>query len=286
MVENFDLRLLNVGYDNNWQDWQWKDVCSPFARIYLVTKGSATVYMEDKSLELTPGHLYLIPPFKKHTCVGKEGFSHYYMHLYEWPEAGFSIFNEVKLDYETLSKPGDKEIFQMLICIFPESRLNDTDPKSYDNEDGLRRFCLNFRERQPSEKLLAKGAMLMLMSRFCTLEDDKTNRNPKIAKVCGYINAHIVNELSVAQLAEIACMSESHFMRMFKKEMKMTPAQYIIQRRIQNAQLFLLLRNEPVKNIAASVGFFDASHFVKTFRKITGFTPQEFRSRANKEFNF
>ena len=73
-------------------------------------------------------------------------------------------------------------------------------------------------------------------------------------------------------------MSESHFLRVFKKDMNLTPMQYIIQHRIEAAQLLLLLNNDPLKTIANSLGFSDTSHFVKTFKKYKGMTPQEFRS--------
>lgn len=286
MLENFDLRLLKVGYDQNWRYWQWKDVCSPFARIYLVEHGSAVLYMEGKKLELKRGRLYLIPPFVRHNCMGKEGFSHFYVHLYEWPEAGVSIFNDIELGNEADARPGDREIFQMLVRKFPESSLDDTDPKVYDNERNLLTSCGDFTHWAPSDKMLVKGAMLVLISRFIAFGyREMPKRDPKIVKVCSYINTHMSSALSVPQLAESACMSESHFLRIFKREMGMTPAQYIIKCRIQNAQLFLLVRNEPVKNIAASVGFFDASHFVKTFKKITGMTPQEFRNRPLPDLN-
>ncbi|MDE6339900.1 MAG: AraC family transcriptional regulator [Muribaculaceae bacterium] len=281
MLEVFDLRLLNVGYDPIGENWQWKDVCSPFARIYLIDGGSASLILEDKEIELKPGHLYLIPPFKKHSCIGNKGFIHYYIHLYEWPGIGAGIFNEYDFFSEVRAQQGDKEIFQMLVNLFPENQLNVSDPEIYDNYEELNTSCCNFSQRPPCERMLAKGSMLVLISRFLTSDAEKRPRHdPKIAKVCGYINTHISSDLSLQSLSEIACMSESHFLRVFKKEMGMTPAQYIIQHRIETAQLLLLLDKEPVKNIALTLGFSDPSHFVKTFKKIKGMTPNEFRMRS------
>lgn len=278
MFDIFDLRLLNVGYHDNWQEWQWKNVCSPFTRIYLVDKGTASIFFDGNELELSAGNLYLIPPYKKHTCVGKKDFAHYYMHLYEWPGAGISIFNEAKFKNHAVAGCGAKEIFQMLVKIFPDNQLGTVDPEVYDTNESLISSCTRFLHRVPSEQLLAKGAMVALLSRLIDTDNiDTAMRDPKIIRACSFINAHIGSEMSVGQLAEIACMSESHFFRVFKKEMGMTPSQYISTRRIEVAQLYLLLKNEPIKNIAASVGFLDPSYFVKTFKKVTGMTPQEFR---------
>lgn len=282
MLEAFDLRLLNVGYDLLGENWQWKDVCSPFARIYYIEDGHASIVFEDKEIELKRDHLYLIPPFVKHSCVGSKGFIHYYMHLYEWPGMGADIFNEYSFLRETPARQGDKEIFRMLVNIFPESRLQVSDPKIYDNDEELKIWCFNFTHRPPCERMLAKGSMLVLISRL--MADDtggKSDRNPKIVKVCRYISAHLAEDLSLSRLSEEACMSESHFLRIFKRDMGMTPMQYIIQHRIEAAQLLLLLNKDPLKTIADSLGFSDTSHFVKTFKKYKGMTPQEFRRHPN-----
>lgn len=278
MLDVFDLRLLNVGYHDNWQEWQWKNVCSPFARIYFVDKGTASLLIDGEERMLEAGNLYYIPPFKKHSCVGKRDFAHYYMHLYEWPASGVSLFNEANFISQSPARRGDKEIFQMLLQIFPENQLGVVDPEVYDTDEGLQSSCTQFLNRIPSEQFLAKGAMLVLLSRLLDTDGmEASRRNPKIVKACNFINANIGTELTIGQLAELSCMSESNFMRVFKKEKSMTPAQYIIRRRIEIAQLYLLLKDEPVKNIAASVGFLDPSYFVKSFKKITGMTPLEFR---------
>ncbi len=72
-------------------------------------------------------------------------------------------------------------------------------------------------------------------------------------------------------------MSESHFIRKFKDSFGISPKQYIIKRRIERAELQLLLHQDSVKDIAHSVGFDDISLFVKTFKKMTGMTPSEYR---------
>ncbi|MDE5872579.1 MAG: AraC family transcriptional regulator [Lachnospiraceae bacterium] len=205
--------------------------------------------------------------------MGNADFAHYYMHLYEWPGASAGLFNEYDFLQEVSSRQGDKEIFKMLVNIFPENQLQISDPKIYDNDDELNTSCCNFTQRPPCERMLAKGSMLVLISRFMNPNvNGKINRNPKIVKVCRYITTHLADELSLHQLSEQACMSESHFLRVFKKEMGATPIQYIIQRRIEAAQLLLLLNDQPLKTIADSLGFSDSSHFVKTFKKSNGST--------------
>jgi len=77
------LLTLNVGHASHNADWNFRDVSSPFTRLYFVTAGSATVQLPSGSHKLTPGHMYLIPAFMQHTdcCTGR--FNHYYIHIYE-----------------------------------------------------------------------------------------------------------------------------------------------------------------------------------------------------------
>ena len=284
MLENFDLQLLNVGYEPVGEDWNWKDVCSPFARIYLVESGSAHIRFDNELLELKEGFLYLIPPFQKHTCIGNKGFVHYYLHLYENPERGLNIFNEFKFNTEVPARKSDITLFQMFVNIFPENRLDESDPEVYDNDSYLRDLRVSFTQRPPCEKMLAKGAMLILISRFIDLNASANKfRDPRIVHVCNYINSHIGDEISLDKLSELACMSKSHFIRIFKQEMGQTPAQYIIRCRIERAQLFLLLDNKPIKSIADLLGFSDLPYFIKIFKKHTGQTPLEFRTSRLSE---
>ena len=173
-------------------------------------------------------------------------------------------------------------LFQMFVDIFPENRLNESDPEVYDNDSYLRDLRVSFTQRPPCEKMLAKGAMLILISRFIDLNASANRfRDPRILHVCNYINAHIGEEISLDKLSELACMSKSHFIRIFKQEMGRTPTQYIIRCRIERAQLLLLLNNMSIKGIAHLLGFSDLPYFIKIFKKLTGLTPNEYKLNLN-----
>lgn len=66
-IDRLHIYILNVGFARHDGDWNWKNVRSPFARLYLVTEGRAHIVMFNASYELTPGHLYLIPSFTTHS---------------------------------------------------------------------------------------------------------------------------------------------------------------------------------------------------------------------------
>ena len=82
-IESLNLLMLNVGMANHNADWNWKDVSSPFTRIYLVTGGSAKIRLREQTVSLSPGHLYIIPAHTIHSYECDGPFSHYYLHVYE-----------------------------------------------------------------------------------------------------------------------------------------------------------------------------------------------------------
>ena len=59
-VNDLHFLMLHAGIAHHHGDWNWKDVKSPFARLYYVTEGAAQVVMPNATLQLLPHHLYLI----------------------------------------------------------------------------------------------------------------------------------------------------------------------------------------------------------------------------------
>ena len=76
-IEQLNPVVLNTGLALHDADWNWKNVYSPFTRLYYVTEGEAQVELEDGLHDLTPGHLYIIPAFCRHTNICHGPFVHY-----------------------------------------------------------------------------------------------------------------------------------------------------------------------------------------------------------------
>jgi transcriptional regulator GlxA family with amidase domain len=74
-------------------------------------------------------------------------------------------------------------------------------------------------------------------------------------------------------------LSRSGLYRIFKAEMKTSPARYAKVKRMEAAASLLETTYLSVKEIASQVGFHDQSHFVRDFRKQYGHTPTEYRNR-------
>jgi AraC family transcriptional regulator len=95
--------------------------------------------------------------------------------------------------------------------------------------------------------------------------------------VCEYIEEHLPEEISLAELASIARLSPSHFCRAFKETVGQPPHQYQISRRIERAKALLANPGLSVSDVATAVGYNSESRFSAIFKRVTGRPPGRFR---------
>jgi AraC family transcriptional regulator len=95
--------------------------------------------------------------------------------------------------------------------------------------------------------------------------------------VTQYIEENISEQISLADLAEIARLSVFHFSRAFKQSFGMPPHRYHTRHRIERAKILLTKPHQSVTEIALDMGFSDTSSFTAAFRKMVGRTPTEYR---------
>jgi AraC-like DNA-binding protein len=277
-----NLLLLNIGYSDLNANWNWKDVYSPFARLYYVTEGEARTYIQDKVYLLEPGYIYLTPPFSLHNdeCDGR--FSLYYIHFYEKSIQKESLFDKYDFPVKIKATPLDLLLIERLHTINPDRYLVNIDPKTYDNAPAFSQYVAN-NNKSPYHVLVETRSILaILISRFLEFRVKKTiDKDVRINKSLQYIHEHINRDISIGDLADISCVSGDHFIRLFKKEMLQTPLKYIMAKKIEKAQLLLLTTELSVRNIAMELSLDNISYFNKVFKQYTGKTPLEYKRTKN-----
>lgn len=277
-----DLMMLNVGYAIHNGDWNFQNVSSPFTRIYLVTGGSAEVLMGSETYTLTPGNLYIIPAFTRHTNICTGLFEHYYVHIYADAISSQDIIGNLEFPFEIPASDIDGIIFRSLCEHNSAMALKNPNPKIYDNKHSLIECVRLNRERPLFDRLESKGIIYQLMSRFVRMAKPKYHTSNKSIRLA---LEHIENRMSevicVEELAETACISIDHFIRLFKQEVGSTPMHFIIEKKMTRAQFILATESMPIKEISYLLGYDDPSYFSRLFRNYVGCSPQKYRNSFN-----
>ncbi|RCX22652.1 AraC family transcriptional regulator [Fontibacillus phaseoli] len=121
---------------------------------------------------------------------------------------------------------------------------------------------------------------LGLLSKFGQASSISVTRNmEKLNPLLKWMEKHYGNpDLGLDSLADVLGISGRHLSKLFQLTFGLSPYAYLVQMRIHKAKE--RLAGDPdltVASIAGLTGFRDTSHFVATFRKHTGLTPQQFR---------
>ena len=282
-IDQLHLLILNVGLAIHNADWNWRNVNSPFTRLYYVTEGAARILLPTGIQELKPDHLYLVPSFTTHSYLCDTHFVHYYLHIYEDHQSESSILEDFSFPTEIPAGDLELPLIKRLCGINPTMQLPQSDPTSYDNNPTLIKNIIKNKQRTFCDKVESRGIVYQLMARFLKDAQPKTEINDdRIQKVLSYIRKNIYKTIDIDSLAAISCLSKDHFIRLFKKEINNTPLQYINQKKIEKAQRILITDSMPVKNISYLLAYEDHSYFNRLFKKLTGVTPQQYRDRYKK----
>ena len=282
-IDQLHLLILNVGLAIHNADLNWRNVNSPFTRLYYVTEGAARILLPTGIQELKPDHLYLVPSFTTHSYLCDTHFVHYYLHIYEDHQSESSILEDFSFPTEIPAGDLELPLIKRLCGINPTMQLPQSDPTSYDNNPTLIKNIIKNKQRTFCDKVESRGIVYQLMARFLKDAQPKTEINDdRIQKVLSYIRKNIYKTIDIDSLAAISCLSKDHFIRLFKKEINNTPLQYINQKKIEKAQLILITDSMPVKNISYLLAYEDHSYFNRLFKKLTGVTPQQYRDRYKK----
>lgn len=283
-IDTFHPLTLNVGLAVHNADWNWRQVSSPFTRLYYVTHGSAAIVMPQGTVQLRAGYMYMVPAFTEHSyeCDGR--FEHYYVHVYEATDGGVPLMESWNFPVEVKAEPGDLGLIRRLADINPEMRLPESDPLSYDNKATLAGSIQKNKQRAMAVKIESRGILYQLFSRFfCAASTKPACADRRIVKALDFIARHLAEPLSVEMVAGEVCLCKDHFTRLFKQETGQTPTNYIIRKKMEKARLMLATQDMPAKGIAYGLGYDDYSYFIRAFKKTVGCTPQEYKIKLNEE---
>ena len=132
------------------------------------------------------------------------------------------------------------------------------------------------------------GMVLMkeMVRKYCLLVKNHSMKGYSllIRKVLTQIDYDLTADLGLKNLATQLNINPSYLSTLFKKETGFTLTEYVNQKRIEHAVFLLNSSNLQIQMIAQYSGIADVNYFTKTFKKIIGITPKEYRDRITNPF--
>ena len=102
----------------------------------------------------------------------------------------------------------------------------------------------------------------------------------RLRRVTEYIQAHLDQDLTLARLGAVVCMSPYHFARLFQHSTGLPPHRFVVRARIDHAATLLSTPALSIARIAQVAGFRTPSHFSTVFRRTMGVTPRAYRAAS------
>ncbi|KIX15119.1 AraC family transcriptional regulator [Dethiosulfatarculus sandiegensis] len=103
-------------------------------------------------------------------------------------------------------------------------------------------------------------------------------KDAELLRVRDYIHDNIEEDISIDDLSRVANISKYHLIRIFRSQFGLTPHQYILNHRINQAREVLRKGFSPTR-VAHEFGFYDASHMNRHFKRAYGVTPKQYQSQ-------
>jgi len=278
--------LLNVDHVNLGPKWNYKNVISPYFRLYYIDAGAGEISDISTTLELEPGFLYIIPSFTLCNLTCQSHLSQYFIQFFEESSDGISLFVNNRSIFKVKATKVDILNFARLLEINPGRGINRSDnPRVYEKNIFYKEYQeLNNRQNMATFTE-THGILLQLVSRFLTPEIFKhkeVSQIPvKILNAISYIQLNLHQELSVTTLAERANQHTDYFSRLFQQYTGERPLKYIHEKRIERAQYLMVTTQMTYAEIAVQTGFENIFYFSKIFKKITGMSPGNYKKQID-----
>ena len=215
-----------------------------------------------RELVFPPGHFILVPARMPHAI--------------RWQGAGAMV--RVEMGSETVAAllgDGTSEFVRLLV--------NQSDPFVSHVALALRDLVRDGQSESPYGETLAAVLAEHLVRRYGSAPHEPVEVRGGLApaqmrRVLNYVGTNLDRDITLRDLARQAGTSVFHFARLFKRRTGLSPHQYLLQRRIDQARSLLGDGNLSIGEVALRCGFAHPSHFSETFRRVTGVTPRAYRS--------
>lgn len=247
-----------------------------FYELYYLRKGERVYFINGKVYTAKSGDIIVINPHDVHRTTSSSvpefervliNFTHHFVFR------GKETENVPLLPFRQGSR----------LIRFPVQEQANTEQLIFE----MLREC---KEGRPGHTLYVKALLTKLLIQiyrqsFEVNAEFDSPMHEKISKIATYLNQHYQEELTLEKIAAQFYISPSYLSRIFKKITGFHFSEYVQAVRMREARRLLIESELKILHIAENVGFHSIAHFNKTFKKMTGISPTQFR-KQNKHLSY
>ena len=269
----YNTYLCSIPLDFDRVPVHWHD----YMEIIYIKKGHGYVSVDLKQYKVSGSTIVLILPGQLHSIEQYDDLSMEYENIF---------FNINML----FARTEDTSVTEFLRPLLSGKITVPTVFTSVSNHYDAISACIDAcdeicKTKPEGYELYIKGKLFeffYVLSNRC--REDKTTRSmkslDKMKIIMKHVENHYMEKISIADIAEVAGFSESHFMRYFKETMGTSFIDYLREYRLTMAARLLLASDASILSIAEEVGFDNLSYFNRAFKKEYGITPSQYRKQS------
>jgi len=270
-VESLVPRFLRIHKARINRYWVWPEHTNRETELVLIRKGRMRCSIDHIGFVGSDGDLYFVQPGQLH-C--EEILGEY-----------LDIFT---LRFDLLDAAGQSQAF---LCDLQPGRQQLTDAEKWSGHLFEQILHLIWNDKPGTESKI-EALILEITGRIrdrCEIgrQTPEVDRMPGKGAVLAeraarHIERNLQRKVTVSEVAEYCCVSPCHLTHVFKAALGVSPVRYIQQMRVDRAKRLLADESLYVYEIAREIGFDDPFYFSRMFKRVSGVSPEEFRTHIRR----
>ena len=253
------LYISSAKYGGDWHSVQHTHNCS---ELFYVIEGQGQFLIENQTYPVSVNDLVIVNPNVLHTEVSLNA----------------SPLKYIVLGVEGLELTASAEDDNTNFCIINFKNIKDTILHHLQN------MLFEIEHQKPGYEIICQDSMeilIVLLGRQTNFSTLLTPINKKTSRLCSlakrYIDSHYQENITLDQLAEVCHVSKYHLAHAFTEEYGVSPINYLISKRLEEAEHLLRTTDFSLSLISNTTGFSSSSYFAQIFKKQNGMSPTEYR---------
>lgn len=251
-LNRINMNILEVSFARIDSEWNMQHVISPFIRLYYAQSGEACIKYSGKTLRMTGGNIYLIPPNLDFSYWCDSSMCKLYAHI---NLLGYNNYDLLSGYNECIILTDKQKEIDMLVQQWHQGDLLSS---------VFIKTCLY---QALLEALCQERISLGEIEEYSEL----------VKRAIQIIKSNPHQSLSAQRLSELLFVSPSQLQKKFRQEMKVSLGQYVSEQVMFSAVNLLRSPDKSIKEISDTLGFCDQYHFSRRFCEYYGMPPSRYR---------